>query len=125
MTFYTIARKMEEEHDLMDLDPEYSSSEDDSPKLHGRSERSSKWTNVSFNVGVLLIAITFVVVSFAAGLLIGMKALDGRDSSTPSPPPVTSGFNWGASVKVGGTEMPVVDWLDENMDATNIKRNLL
>ena len=113
---------MEEEHELMDLDPENSSSEDDSPKSRAHSARGSKRASTPFNVGVLLVAIAFMVVSFAVGLLIGMKALD---SSSPSPPSVPSGFNWGASVKVGGKDVPVVDWLDESMSASNIKRNLL
>ena len=34
-------------------------------------------------------------------------------------------YNWGANVSTGGESMRVVDWLDTNMTAENMMKNLL
>ena len=117
---------MEEEHHLVDpgddTDPE---DRDGIPNL--RIERRTWCSKWGFTVGVVLITAAFIAVAFAAGLLIGMRKLGGSNATPapcPSPTPATSGFNWGANVKVDGKDTPVVDWLDRNMDASHIKDNL-
>ena len=83
------------------------------------SSGRDKLPKVVLGILIVVLAAALLAVFFVGGFVAGKK--QARSSATPGTPE----FNWGADVKVDGKEMPVVDWLDENMAANNMKNNLL
>ena len=83
------------------------------------SGRNNKLPKVVLAILIVVLAAAVLAVFFIGGFVAGKK------QAGSSAAPGTTGFNWGADVKVDGKEMPVVDWLSENMAANNIKNNLL
>ena len=121
-----------------------------SPTYFGRDGGcgSGKRSKVILAIVLVGLVIALLAVFFVGGFVAGQKHARSSVKPTPTPSPTTtsssptptsspsptpspspapppSGFNWGADVMVDGKEMAVVDWLDENMAANNIKNNLL
>ena len=74
---------------------------------------------VAFVMGGLFAMMVVVVWQFTSD-----ESLCPTPSSSTPPSPTQKGFDWGANVNVGGKSVPVVDWLDENLQAKNIEDNL-
>ena len=103
----------EEEIRLVDPNEPDAAPENDTSQVQ-RKLGHSKWIKISLGVAAALL---LVAIAFAVGLLIGRKL--GPGTVTPAP-----GFNWGASVKIDGREVAVVDWLDDFIEAKRIEEDL-
>jgi len=94
-----------------------------------KASNSNSTYNLKSCIFILVVLFVFVVVLaivFSAGVVVG------RDLSprlAPCAPNSSNGtrtklFNWGDLVTIGGQTVPVMNWLDDQMVATNIKNNL-
>ena len=71
-----------------------------------------------------LAVVLLVVGSFVVGFFVGKKILEdetGGSSCTVH----DMRYNWGANVVIGERSVRVVDWLDTNMTAENMMKNLM
>ena len=93
-------------------------------------------------LGMLLAMFVFLAVGLAVGLFvghsIGKRSSDSSKCSEPTtqppvtrhpvtvPPPANMSrqYKWGDKVKMGEKEVNVVDWVDDVMQAENIRNNL-
>ena len=121
---------MAEEQPLIDptidivYDPSTRDQQADFGKDSDARDRAGTVRKIALAVLTVAMVIALLVVFFICGFVAGMKhghvsaALASINSGSPV-------LDWGASVKVDGEEKAVVDWLDENIEASNIRKNLL
>ena len=64
---------------------------------------------------LVIILALLIGIGFVPGLLVG-KVIYGNHEESSS--------DWGADVSVGGKTVPVVEWLDTELQPSNIKDNL-
>ena len=83
-------------------------------------ERSANTVIVCKFVLLLTIAAFLLGVIFLGGFLTGKTVF----SSTKHPAPLAQGPDWGAHVTVGDDRVPVVQWLDTELEPDNIRENL-
>ena len=95
----------------------------------GRTPRARSWKaawktrNDILSVACLAVLL-LVVSSFVVGFFVGKNIVRNETSGMGcSAHDMT--YNWGANVSIGGESMRVVDWLDTNMTAENMMKNLL
>jgi len=95
----------------------------------GRTQRARSWKaawktrNDILSVAclaVLLLVVSSFVIGFFVGKNIVRNETGGMGCNTHD-----MTYNWGANVSIGGESMRVVDWLDMNMTAENMMKNLL
>ena len=111
--------------------------------LSGCCDQRRSWKQTALLVsGALIVVVVIAVCAFTGGVFAGRRhsstcptpspspspspSSSTSPSASPSPPPspTQKGFEWGANVNVGGNSVPVVSWLDENLQAKNIEDNL-
>ena len=69
-----------------------------------------------------LAVVTASAVTFSVGLLIGKSAFSTRSSNgSQVQGSITA---WGANVTIGGTSVPVLSWIDDQLLTSNIRNNL-
>ena len=69
---------------------------------------------------ILFAVVSLTVVIFFGGFLAGRSAFCNADKN---PPPISTPV-WGGDVVVGGKAVPVMQWLDSEIQAENIRENL-
>ena len=70
-------------------------------------------------IAVLLVVSGFAI-TFVVGFLVGKAAFHGAASTST----LGSQASWGANVVDGGTSVPVLSWIDDQLLTTNIRNNL-
>ena len=65
-------------------------------------------------------AVSGFAIAFVIGLLVGKAAFRGAASTST----LGSQASWGANVVDGGTSVPVLSWIDDQLLTTNIRNNL-
>ena len=83
-------------------------------------------------LGALLAMFVFLAIGLAVGLFVGHSLGKGSSNGSNCPEPVTPPppsnqsrqYKWGDKVKVGGKDVNAVDWVDDVMQADNIKNYL-
>ena len=91
------------------------SSEEDKPLLELKSVGIHAAIKKIYVLYAILAVITASSVAFSIGLLVGKSVFTSTSSSQAS---------WGASVVDGGTSVPVLSWIDDQLLTTNIRNNL-
>ena len=98
----------------------------------GQASRTACGAKATCILGTLLAMFVFLAVGLAVGLFVG-HSLGKRSSTVPdcpepvTPPPPSNQsrqYKWGDKVKVGGKDVNAVDWIDDVMQADNIKNYL-
>jgi len=110
------------------------------PRVRARRRtQGAAWRTRIALLSVACLAVLLLVVgSFVGGVFVGKTIVHNEtggsspcpkcNHSVPSPGNGSAHgmtYNWGASVSIGGESMRVVDWLDANMTADNMMKNLL
>ena len=84
--------------------------------------RRSRGRAVTALLLLLLMGVLLLAIGFMAGLLAGRSAFGGDTSSSSSSQSQTP--DWGADVTIGSKTVPVLQWLDTELQPNNIKENL-
>ena len=90
------------------------SSEEKTPLFKSESSGLRPYTKVYFLYATLAV-VTVSAVAFSVGLLVGKSVFTTNSSSQSA---------WGANVVDGGTSVPVLSWIDDQLLTTNIRNNL-
>ena len=86
--------------------------------------RRSRGKAVTALLLLLLMGVLLVTIGFMAGLLAGRSDFGGDNDSSSSSSPQSQTPDWGADVTIGGKTVPVLQWLDTELQPSNIKENL-
>ena len=93
-------------------------------RARSRTQRAAWRTRIALLSVACLAVLLLVVSSFVVGFFVGKNIVRNETSGMGcSAHDMT--YNWGANVSIGGESMRVVDWLDTNMTAENMMKNLL
>ncbi|KAL5481828.1 hypothetical protein EMCRGX_G022079 [Ephydatia muelleri] len=90
------------------------SSKEKTPLFKSESSGLRPYTKVYFLYATLAV-VTVSAVAFSVGLLVGKSVFTTNSSSQSA---------WGANVVDGGTSVPVLSWIDDQLLTTNIRNNL-
>lgn len=111
----------------------------------GRTPRARTWSRKAawkprialLSIGCLAVLL-LVIGAFVGGIFVGKQIVHNETGGSRSCakcnhslPSSGNGsthdmtYNWGANVSIGGESVRVVDWLDTNMTAENMKKNLM